>query len=115
MSAWKEATGKHPIWEYKKDGDEIMGLLVEIKKEVGPNSSMLYTVEKKGGEKFGIWGSTVLDMRMSDVMVGEEVKITYKGTQPSKTKGRSPVKIFKVLHREPETEDEKDIEEALGV
>ncbi len=85
----------NPIdWVYKDDGDFIEGVLVRMQKDIGPNSSMLYSIETSEGVKI-VWGATILDQRMALVNVGEKVKITYKGLAEPKA-GKQPAKIFKV-------------------
>lgn len=82
------------FWTYTKDGDFIEGVLVNSKNGVGENSSMLYVIETSEGFK-NVWGSTILDSRMSVVKLGSKLKITYKGLG-EKSKGKNPPKIFKV-------------------
>lgn len=96
---WKEATGS--IWKPENKDDFVEGLLVDIARDVGENNSMLYTVQLKDtGENVGVWGSAVLDARMKGIVVGEEVKIEYKGLGEKKA-GKHAPKLWKVQHREP--------------
>lgn len=81
------------IWKPENDGDSIHGVLISKKENVGTNESNAYYIENKDGQHM-VWGSTILDDRLSLVNVGDTIKITYKGTQQNK-KGQ-PVKIFKV-------------------
>ena len=81
-------------WTYEKDGDCIEGVLVRKQPEIGPNKSMLYSIENPEGVK-NVWGSAILDQRMAFVNVGEKIKITYKGLAEA-TPGKNPAKIFKV-------------------
>jgi len=81
-------------WMYEKDGDFIEGILVKTSSEVGTNKSMLYSIETSEGVK-NVWGSTILDERMSFVKVGSKIRITYKGLGEAKA-GHNPPKIFKV-------------------
>lgn len=81
-------------WTYVKDGDFIEGILIRKQENVGPNSSMLYSIETPAGVK-NVWGATILDERMALVNVGDKIKITYKGNAEAK-KGKKPAKIFKV-------------------
>jgi len=81
-------------WTYKEDGDFIEGVLVQVQNNVGPNSSMLYSIETSEGIK-NVWGTTLLDSRMSLTKVSDKVKITYKGLAEA-TGGKNPAKIFKV-------------------
>ena len=83
------------FWEYKEDGDFIEGVLVQVQEGIGSNDSMLYSIEISEGVVENVWGSAILDQRMSLVKVSEKVKITYKGLGEAKG-GHNPPKIFKV-------------------
>lgn len=83
------------IWTYEKDGDAIEGILVKVEPNVGVNESTIYSLEISPGKFKGVWGSTILDQRMSLVKIGQKVRITYKGLSEKKT-GKNPAKIFKV-------------------
>lgn len=82
------------MWNPQNDGDQITGVFVKSESEVGANKSMLYhlEVDKK---PVGVWGSTVLDQRMTAVKPGNLIRITYKGLGEKKT-GKNPPKIFKL-------------------
>jgi len=82
-------------WTYEKDGDFIEGVLVRVQEKVGPNESMLYSIETPSGMK-NVWGATILDSRMALTKVGNKIKITYKGLAKETKKGKNPAKIFKV-------------------
>ena len=118
MSSWKESTGN--FWKPEKEGDSVQGLLVKVEEKVGPNESMLYHLEQKGGEPVQVWGSTVLNSRMAPVKEGQEVRITYKGLGEKGGRGKNKPKIFKVEYKDPDIQDitdkeEKEIDEALGL
>ena len=98
---WK--TIEPQIWKPENEGDTIEGILVNKKEGLGLNESNAYYVENKEGI-FMIWGSTVLDDRMSVVGVGTLVRIEFKGKKPSK-KGND-VKIFSVSVSEQVLEEE---------
>lgn len=83
------------VWEYENDGDAIEGILVKIVPDVGVNKSTIYSLETKPGIFMNVWGSAILDQRMSLVTVGQQIKITYKGLSEGKP-GKNPAKIFKV-------------------
>ena len=82
-------------WKYEKDGDAIEGVLVKVEKDVGPNESALYSLELSPEVFKSVWGSTLLDQRMSLVKIGQKVRITYKGLL-EKQPGKNAAKIFKV-------------------
>lgn len=81
-------------WIYSEDGDFIEGILVRIQIDVGPNDSMLYSIETPEGVK-NVWGATLLDTRMKLVKEGSKVKITYKGLGEA-TGGHNAPKLYKV-------------------
>ena len=83
------------VWTYEKDGDAIEGVLVKVEKNVGVNESTLYSLETSPEIFINVWGSVILDQRMSLVKVGQKVRITYKGLS-EKQPGKNPAKIFKV-------------------
>lgn len=91
--AYQEVEPK--TWEYKDDGNYIAGVLISKKYNLGENKSSLYTLEVEDGEFWLVWGSAVLDERMTLVKEGEKLKITYKGLGTAKP-GQNAPKIFKV-------------------
>lgn len=109
MTEYKEATGN--AWKPEKDGDFVEGLLVRVEEKVGPNESMMYHIEQLSNrEVIRVWGTTILDSRMSEVVVGKQVKITYKGLAEKGGRGKNKPKIFKVEYKDPDpVEIEKDI------
>ena len=82
------------VWKYENDGDFIEGIVVNKEADVGENKSWMYSIETPEGVK-NVWGSAILDTRMTFVKIGDKIKITYKGLGESKA-GRNPPKIFKV-------------------
>lgn len=103
---WKKVE-LSPTWNKKNEdgtfaiekGDSIEGELVGVESEVGPNDSHMYSIKTKEGI-ISVWGSTVLDTRLKNISIGEEVKIEYQGQVDSeKTKGRR-YHNYEVYHRE---------------
>lgn len=95
------------VWKPEKEEDSIEGTLLSKKENVGINESNAYYIETKDGT-FMVWGSTVLDDRMSLIPEGEKVRITYKGIQKN-SRGQD-VKIFKVEKQKdfsPKIDEEK--------
>ncbi len=85
---------EHDPWSPQEEGDSITGVLLNVKKDVGPNNAMLYTLSVDEKSKV-VWGSTILDDRMMSCNIGDIVRITYKGLGEKKP-GQNAVKIFKV-------------------
>jgi len=112
MSEWtKIEPNQTPTWNDKdiKEGSEIQGKLKEVKHGVGPNESTIYTLETKDGDT-GVWGSTVLDARLSQAEEGDEVYIKYKGYTKSPKSGRE-YKDYEVFRKKgiPTVEEPDDI------
>lgn len=95
MAEWQEAAATNDsTWDQKKP---IEGKYIGNKKEVGPNLSMMYTIENEDG-KTGVWGSTVLDSKFQEVPVGSMVRVEFLGME----KGLSgkEYKDYKVLYKD---------------
>lgn len=90
---WEEVVETQAdVFAFEKEGDSLVGVLSEVQEDVGENNSMLYKLEKKDGSLVAVWGSTVLDGKMSKIEIGQEIKIVYKGkieVQNSKRSYRS--------------------------
>lgn len=87
-----------PTWKPEKENDSVQGLFVDVKDNVGPNGSKLYTLQKDDGSFVGVWGSAVIDDRMTSIPLGDQVKIVYLGTTKSKTPGRT-VKQYDIFRK----------------
>jgi hypothetical protein len=95
---WKEATGK--AWKPEKEGDQVVGLLIKVESNIGMHNSMMYHLEDSTTHDIiKVWGSTILDSRMSEVKIGKLVRITFKGLAQG-SKGKNPPKIFKVEYKD---------------
>ena len=91
------------VWKPEKEGDKIEGTYIRKKEKVGKNKATLYVLDVNG-EKKTVWGSTVLDDKMDDVLIGDLIRITYEGEEKN---------YHKYLVEKDEAEDEK--EESKGV
>lgn len=96
---WEEINPMEtPVWQPKKVGDELMGVLEHVDENVGPNKSHMYTLRKPNGDLVKIWGSTLLDSRFQFINLGEHVKIIFQGEKKGVKSGRDYLD-FKVYHR----------------
>lgn len=95
----KVGDNQGPAWKPEKEGDETSGIFVDMKSNVGPNSSKLYTLQQPDGTFVGVWGSAVIDDRMVLIPLGDEVRIVYLGKVPSKTPGRTDYKQFEIFRK----------------
>lgn len=82
------------IWT-PTENEFLEGVLINVQEDVGENKSKLYTIENQINGMINVWGSTVLDSRMSLVKVGDKVRLTYKGLGEKKG-GKNPPKLYKV-------------------
>lgn len=86
-----------PTWDFEEK-KELVGVFVSKEEKVGPNESNLYTFELPDHSNIGVWGNTVLDIRLKNLKFGEEVKIEYLGKETSEKTGRE-YRNFEVYHR----------------
>ena len=86
-------------WNFD-EAPEMVGLYLGHEEGVGENDSNLYTFEVDQ-KNISVWGSTVLDIRLKNVKVGEEVKIVFNGMKDSPNRKGKQYKDFEVYHREP--------------
>jgi len=94
---WKEVSGMtDQTWDPKEE-NEIEGTLTGRKIGVGENKSNIYIIENKEGKKISVWGSTVLDIKMTDVPEGAKVKIIFEGLKDSPKRKGKKYKDFKVM------------------
>jgi hypothetical protein len=88
------------VWKPINVGDEIEGVLIKVDKEAGTYKSTVYHLETSDKKEKVVFGTTIIDDRMSYIKVGDRVKITYKGIQ--KNQRNQDVKIFEVFKEEQE-------------
>lgn len=85
------------VWKPQEAGDEIEGFLIKIE-ESKTFDNKIYLLETKEGHRV-IFGTTVLENRMTYVNVGDYVKIMYEGLE--KNKKNQDTKIFRVFKEIP--------------
>lgn len=101
MSEWK--TVEPNVWKPEKENDSIEGVLVRVVPKSSDVSARYYLENKEGTHL--VWGSAVLDDRMSTISEGTLLRITFKGKQ--KNNRKQDVKIFKVeMHQETSVTEE---------
>lgn len=95
---WEEVNPMNDeIHDFEQE-DTLVGVYVGKQEDIGDNNSTLYTIEKRGGKKVGVWGSALLDGRFGGIFIGEEVKIVYLGKEKSQKSNRT-YKNFAFYHR----------------
>ena len=67
------------LWTPENEGDEIAGKLSKVDTEIGKHKSKVYHLEMENKNILSVYGSKVLDDKMSFIKVGEKIKIIYLG------------------------------------
>lgn len=111
MAEWKEIKGtdggSYPdTWDFE-DKDTIVGRYKSKRENVGPNESTVYTIVTEDGE-YAVWGSKILNDKMSEVQLGEMVRIKFVGWGESESSGRT-WKDYRVASREATDEDAESV------
>lgn len=76
-------------------GGPLIGVYTGNETKVGPNESNLYHFDRADGKSVAVWGSAVIDSRMSRVAIGTEAKIEYLGIKKNPKTGHE-YKEYKV-------------------
>lgn len=90
---WEEVVGSQGIWLPTNKGDSIQGTVQELKQETygvqaiikGDNDLLIKTPSHKA-----------LQGRLSNVQIGDYIKIEYLGEELPKVKGQKGVRLYKV-------------------
>ena len=98
MSDWEEIKVGN-AWDWDKDGKEFVAIFMGKEEGVGPNNSKLYTFQLSDGSFRDVWGTTILDTRLKNVTMGEEVKIVFLGEKPSPNRKGKSYRDFQVFHK----------------
>jgi len=115
---WKKVENS-PTWNANgpdgnfllKPQDSLEGVYMGVKHNIGENNASIYEFRLADGSLIGVWGSQVLNTRLSTLQIGEEVRIVYLGLEQSKkVKGRS-YHNFDVFHRMPERTIDIDLDD----
>jgi len=77
------------IFKFDEIGQVLEGKYDGFKSNVGENNSNLYSIILEDESIAKLWGSKVLDSRMSKIQVGTQIKIEWLGKKKSESGGRS--------------------------
>lgn len=69
--------------------DTVEGVYVEKRSNLGQRKSNMYVLKQANGKTIGVWGSAVVDRRMPEINIGDEVRIVYIGKETNKNTGFS--------------------------
>lgn len=91
-------SGLVPVIEFEQPGDYVVGDLLEVRQDVGPNKSKQYILRHiPSGETVCVWGSTILDAKINALNPepGAVLYIKFEGDVPT-SRGLNPAKQFYV-------------------
>ena len=74
--------GDYKTWKPTKEGEELIGIVKEIKTKVGKHESNVYVMTTGDGD-MDVWGCKLLDDNISKDDIGKKLRILYKGDKPS--------------------------------
>ena len=115
-NGYKTSEGNY--WKPSKEGEALEGLYIKLDEHVGENDSNMYFIERLDNhEVVQVWGTTILDMRMAVVKIGQQVRITYKGLGEKGKGGKQAPHIWKVEYKDvgyTSEEVAEDAAKALG-
>ena len=97
-------------WKYQeaKEGDSVEGLLVNTKKNIGPNDNNVYTIEDKDGKLIDVWGCAVINNHLASLEPKKwGVKLVYDGKKTPEKGGRDyhSFTIYKLPVAEADADD----------
>jgi len=82
------------VWKPQEENESVEGVFLKAEADVGANKSMLYHIEVDQ-KPTAVWGSAVLDTKMTAAKPGDLIKIEYLGKGEAKG-GQNPPKMFDV-------------------
>jgi len=86
-------------WIPKNPNDQIEGVYIAKQEDVGVNHSNLYTLEV-GKKSVNVWGSVILDAKMTALKPGDKIKIVYLGLGEAKPGQNAPKQFDVFVDRE---------------
>ncbi len=97
---WEEMPDfENDTWCPKKKGDQLQGIYINKRENVGVNRANMYTIKNEEGE-WVVFGTEALNNKLKNVQIGYEVGIIYQGEKPTKPP-KKPFKMFQVFRRAP--------------
>lgn len=99
VSAGGGSNAQRETWKPNKN-DELMGVYLDTRDNVGPNKSSLYIIQKPDGTEVTVWGNAMLDANFKRIQLGSEVKLVYLGKETNEKSGRS-YHNYKIYSRRP--------------
>lgn len=90
---WNEMKGESNIWIPKKEGDDVIGVIISMTQQ---QYGIQVTIEDKEHKQIILPSHKVLQSRIKDCKVGDLIKVEYIKEELPKVRGQNPTKIYKV-------------------
>lgn len=78
---------------------KIQGIYIGKQDDIGTNHATVHTIKIDTGEKIGIWGNDLLNGKLQEIKIGEEVLIEFIGRVKSTKRSGAEYKSYKVFKR----------------
>lgn len=92
---WEEVKESN-FWNAEKEGDSVEGIIVAMETD---NFGLKVTIETADKKTIILPSHKVLQSRLKNCKIGEQIKVIYEKTELPKIKGHNPTKIYKVLKK----------------
>ena len=93
---WEEVGGSSGMWMPVKVGDSVEGVIVELKQGLYGVQAVLKLVDNS---LLTTPSHKVLQARLANCKIGDEVKISFEKEELPTIKGRQGTKIYKLLKK----------------
>lgn len=94
---FKKVEGNNNIWMPKKENDELIGIILEVKEgQFGKQ----YEIGVDDGSSIWTPSHKVLQNRLTACKKGDNVKIVFTGQELPKVKGYNPTALYDVYIEE---------------
>jgi hypothetical protein len=91
---WQKVEDK--IFKFEKEGDTVTDELLTVEESRTYNNKVYKIKTEK--ETVTVFGTSVLDSQMTQIKIGQMVRILFSGTKPD-PKGRNDIKLFEVFFK----------------
>lgn len=73
MTEYEEIEGGN-VWQFENEGDSIEGELIDI---VAGQYGNNYIIKDDKGDKYTIFGGSVINTKMANIEKGKKIKVTF--------------------------------------
>lgn len=102
---WQMIESNRIFWNPEKPGEELIGKLVTIGDGAYGKEFTLKVTKDSKEQDVKLPAHKMLQGLCSSLVLGDEVKVVFTGTQPPKVKGESPLRVYQLFRKMPVTEE----------